>query len=517
VDEGTRASSGAQPPDRDPKGDGTPWSALRSGVAGLIRTGGLRLAFASNFTSHALAVLASLATFRLMIVLTDMPTTGLWAMILGFAVTAGVAEMGLGLNLIRFVAAHESPSRRLLLRLSAVGAIMCMIPAALLGLLAAWPIYWFAVTRPDLPVSASAVAVLTVSALAVTFVNTAISIFSGLAEGLGRVALRSAAMLLYNVVTLALIWPALWLFGPVGIGLANLAGVSTQLGLVVAVLLVTARKLPRTADDATVSSLLRTLLGSTMQNFGIVLARLTFDPVARFYVALGGSLTVQAWFELAVRVSNQVRQVVQVSLQPLVFIGASDHASMAERFERPHSITVRLSATMLLSLACISPLISAVVLGQIVPGFIIYLLIMGVGGAVYMIGVSGQNALAALGRFDVLLKLWVFAAALNVALGGLALLAGGGPFAGAGGLAAAFAITGILLARQHARIAARSLRSRFDGLWPLLVMGTATGAGLALAAARLPVTTVVALSAASCLLLIVPGWRLGRMFLRRDI
>jgi hypothetical protein len=37
-----------------------------------------------------------------------------------------------------------------------------------------------------------------------------------------------------------------------------------------------------------------------------------------------------------------------------------------------------------------------------------------------------------------------------------------------------------------------------------------------LGAHYLPPTTVVALSAASCLLLITPGWTLVRMFLRRD-
>ena len=171
-------------------------SAIGDGLARLRTTAGLRVASASNFTMHVLAVLASLATFRVMIALTDLPTVGLWALVLGFASIVGVAEMGLGANLTRFVAARQGVSPRLLVRLAAVGAIMCLLPTALIALIAAWPIYIFAVTRPELPVDAGEVAVLAGLALAATFVNIAISICAGLAEGLGRLAVRSTALLL---------------------------------------------------------------------------------------------------------------------------------------------------------------------------------------------------------------------------------------------------------------------------------------------------------------------------------
>lgn len=489
---------------------------VRSRLASMIRGGGLRLAFASNFTTYVLAVLASLATFRLMIALTDTPTVGLWALIVGFSATVGAAEMGLGSNLTRFVAARRDVSRRLLAHLSAVGAIMCLLPTALLALLAAWPIYRFAVARPDLPVDAGTVAALTAAALAVTFINATIAIFSGLAEGLGKVQQRGVSFMLYNVITLGGLWPALQAFGAVGIGVANLAGVSVQLMFVLTIFFLAARTLPRTAEDQTVGALLRTLFASTMQNFGIVLTRLTLEPVARFFVAISGSLTVQAWFELALRVSNQVRHVVVTSLGPLLFIGASDHEAMTRRFERPHAVTVRLAALLYLGLACGSPWISAVVLGKMEPGFIIFLLILGAGGAVSTAGLTGQYALSALGRFGVVLRIFVVAAVLNVVLGGLGVLAGGGAIGATAGLAAALAIKGVMMMRQHARMAGRTLWSRFGGFWAASGMAVITGGGLAFSASRLPVGNVLMLSILSCVLLLLPAWTLLRMFLRRD-
>jgi O-antigen/teichoic acid export membrane protein len=491
-------------------------SAIGNGLIRLIAKPRLRVALASNFLTHVLTVLVSLASFRVMIVLTDTPTVGLWALIVGFAVMVGVAEMGLGLNMTRYVAAHGNVSRRLIERLVAVGSIMCLFPAALLAFLAAWPIYSFAATRPDLPVMTGEVAVLTGLALVATFVNAANAIFSGLAEGLGRISQRSASSLFYNLVTLGSLWPAVSSFGPVGIGVANLAGVVAQLIMTLAILCIAARKLPRIARDETVGALLRILFASTMQNFGIVLIRLAIDPVARFYVALVGSLTVQAWFELALRASSQVRAVVYTSLQPLLFVGASDQEALPRRFERSRAFTVRLSAFLYLGLACISPLISAVVLGRIEPGFILFLVILGAGGALTTNGLPGYFGIAARGQFGTILKVTFATALLNIMLGGFAILLGAGPIGVVAGLAGAWATSGIVFQDIHARVAGESLWSHFRGFWRVGFMAVVVGGGLALAALRLTPTAVVLLALMSCLLLILPANSLAQIFLRKQ-
>jgi hypothetical protein len=115
----------------------------------------------------------------------------------------------------------------------------------------------------------------------------------------------------------------------------------------------------------------------------------------------------------------------------------------------------------------------------------------------------------------VLLRYFVVAAVLNVVLGDLGAVAGVGAFGPAAGYASALAVTGALFIRHHARMAERSLWSRFSGFWLVSLTATATGAGLAVAAARLPAPTVAALSAASCVLLVLPGWQLAKLFLRR--
>jgi O-antigen/teichoic acid export membrane protein len=478
-----------------------------------LRTGyGLRTASASNFATHVLAVLASLATFRLMIALTDMPTVGLWAMIMGFAIMAAVAEMGLGANLTRFVAARPDISRRLLFRLAAVGAILSLLPTVVIALIAAWPIYIFAVTRPGLPVDVAVVATLTGLALAATVGNVANATFCGLAEGIGRLALRSAALFLSTVVTLVGLWPAVAAMGPIGIGVANLAGVLVQLGTVLAVLFVAARRLPRSGDEETVPALLRLLFASTVQNLGVMLARATIEPVARFFVALAGSLSFQAVFELALRVAIQFRWVVQNSLQPLLYVGASDQQALATRFERPRAFIVRLSALMFLALACLSPLISAVVLGQIEPAFIVLIVVLGAGSALAINGYPGLYAITARGEFASLLALTVAIAVVNAVLVSLGVWVDG-PMGSVAGLAAGYAVSGLVFQHYLARLSGQSLWSQFGGFWPGTVLAAVVGVALALAAFRFPPATVLVLAAVSCALLIAPFLSLARTFL----
>lgn len=475
----------------------------------------LRAASAVNFASYVLAVVASLASFRVMIALTDTPTVGLWALVFGFATAIGVAEAGLGVNLTRYVASHGGVSRRLLARLAVVGAVLCLLPSAILALLAAWPIYRFAITRPDLPVPAGDVALFTALALGAMMVISANSIFSGLAEGLGRLAQRSVAILLYNGVALAALWPAIAQFGPVGIGVAQIVGLAAQLAMILTILFLAARKLPRTADEASVVALLRELYGSTMQNLGMVLARMALGPVARFYLALVGSLSVQAWFELALRVTNQLRSLVSASLQPLLYFGASDQQGMARRFEKPRAFTMRVSALLCLGLACTSPLISAAVLGRVEPAFIVFVLIMGLGAAIYIGGLPGYFAMLARGEFGTLQKIYLLVAVLNALLGGLGVLLGGGPTLVVAALSTAHAVTGIALVRYYARVTGKSPWSHVDRLWPAGLAAIVVGGALAVAASRFAPTTVLALAAASCLLLLAPAWSLGRMFLQR--
>ena len=475
----------------------------------------VRTSAAVNVVCYVLLVVASLASFRLMIVLTDTATVGLWGLINGLAMVITTAEMGLSGNLTRFVAARADVSRRLLAQLLGAGVIMCLLPATIIAFVAAWPMFEFAVSRPGLPVESADVAKLTLLGLAGMVIITVSGTLSGLAEGVGRLRQRSASTLLYNVVTLATLWPAVDRFGAVGIGLANLLGVTMQLLVVLGSLAFAALTLPASGPAPGVIVLIRELFASTVQNLGTTILNKTLDPAARLFVGLGASLTTQAWYELASRVCNQVRSVAMMGLQPMLYVGASDRDALATRFEKPQALAVRLSALMYLALACGAPFISLVLFGQLEPLFILFVLILGLGGTLHVSGYLSYFAIVAHGQFGVLFRITLVSALLN-AIVGLAVFLGAGPFAGAAGLSISYGYSGFAFLQHYAPLSGKPIRSLLQGFWSLSALAVLAGSILALATEHYSQTFVLALSAAACLLLVPPGWSLGLALRGRD-
>jgi O-antigen/teichoic acid export membrane protein len=463
---------------------------------------------AVNVVCYVLLVVASLASFRLIIVLTDTATVGLWGLINGLATVVVIAEMGLSGNLTRFVAARADVSRRLLAQLLGAGVIMCLLPATVIALVSTWPLFEFAVSRPGLPVEGPDVAKLTFLGLTGMVIITVSTTLSGLAEGVGRLRHRSASGLLYNVVTLATLWPAVDHFGVAGIGLANLLGVFVQLVIVLGSLAFAALKLPAAGEAPGVITLIRELFASTVQNLGTTILNKMLDPAARLFVGLGGSLTMQAWYELASRVCNQVRSVAMMGLQPMLFVGASDRDALATRFEKPQALAVRLSALMYLALACGAPFISFVLFGEVEPLFILFTLILGLGGALHVSGYLGYFAIVAHGQFGVLFRITLVSALLN-AFVGLAVFLGAGSFAGAAGLSISYGYSGFAYLRHYARLSGKPVLSHLQGFWFLSALAVLVGSVLTLATGYYSQTLILALAAAACLLLVAPGWSLG--------
>ena len=288
-----------------------------------------------------------------------------------------------------------------------------------------------------------------------------------------------------------------------------------QLLVVLGSLAFAALTLPASGPAPGVIVLIRELFASTVQNLGTTILNKTLDPAARLFVGLGASLTTQAWYELASRVCNQVRSVAMMGLQPMLYVGASDRDALATRFEKPQALAVRLSALMYLALACGTPFISLVLFGQLEPLFILFALILGLGGALHVSGYLGYFAIVAHGQFGVLFRITLVSALLN-AIVGLAVFLGAGPFAGAAGLSISYGYSGVAFLQHYAPLSGKPILSLLQGFWSLSALAVLVGSILALATEHYSQTFVLALSAAACLLLVPPGCSLGLALRGRD-
>jgi O-antigen/teichoic acid export membrane protein len=226
-------------------------------------------------------------------------------------------------------------------------------------------------------------------------------------------------------------------------------------------------------------------------------------------------LTAQAWYELALRICNQLRSVALFALQPLLYYGAADREGISRRYAKPQAFAGQLAALMYLGLACGSPLISFVLFGEVAAGFIVLALVLGLGFVLSVIGLPGYFGLVARGEFGRLLRFTMVGAVLNV-LAGLGAYLGAGPVAGAAGLSISLGYAGICQLRWYSRLSDKGLLSYFGGFWMGGLMAVGVGVALVYAAERLAPLMAVALGVGCGILLVPPAWSLTRLILGRN-
>ncbi|WP_143051396.1 lipopolysaccharide biosynthesis protein [Rhodococcus koreensis] len=334
---------------------------------------------------------------------------------------ARVADIGVGNNVTRLVAVQQSEGTPFSkFRIGAASVLITSLPVSIICALIYWPITTFVQHRYSSELPRSDIAVLAASCAVFAVTSSVSTILLAILEGLGKLPAKNGILILSNVVGVALAYPLLSRHGALGLGLVYGAIAFSQ--LLMSVLLLCTYSDLASSDDRTVRTLIGVMWRENAKLGAISLCRLSFEPVTKLLLAITGTLAAVAAFELALRVSTQVRVLVQSALQPLLVAGSRRQGAVSSAdtdslFEKSGWIVIRLSAHMLEIQLIAAPAVCFLGLGYFDTNFLIFFLILIVGNALNSSGQVGYFYQLSSGVMDPLVKIHGYMAIVNVGLG----------------------------------------------------------------------------------------------------
>lgn len=383
------------------------------------------------FTSIASAIISALslfAIFRVSIEIYSAALIGCWALIQGLFLVARVADTGAGSNVARVLANNRLEEKILPLRPLINAALsITTIPVMAISAALIFPITWYVTSRfgEDLP--AEQILILTVLSAIYSVFSCSATIVLSIVEGMGRLDLKNYVNIGGNAVILIVAYPALSYLGPAGLGIVYLVMSLTQLLaalFVVSTVYRRARLVAKEVEEVGFVGLVRALWRENLKLSYIALLRLSFEPVTKLLLSFVADLQSIAAFELAIRVTTQVRTVVQAASQPLLVVGSGrrsshDRAGVENVFWKYNAL-IALSTGVLIELQILgAPVLASLGLGSISIDFIIFFTILVVANALNSIGLPGYFLQVSSGKLQPLTRIHFVMAICNLLLGGL--------------------------------------------------------------------------------------------------
>lgn len=466
--------------------------------------------------TSALMVLSTLTTavtlfavFRYTAKIVSVEWIGVWSLIQGLFLVARISDSGAGANISRVLAVrvknHDAANLK---NLTAAAIIVASAPSAVLSLLTALPIGWYVIHQfggeLDIDALKSLIALAVLNAVLAAVANILLAI----CEGMFRLNFKSITVIGANLAGLLALKPLLQHLGPAGVGWTYIVIAAAQCLLAGAQVC----NLSRSSASAKISTVQHEIAVIWRENLhlsGIALVRLSFEPATKFTLSLIAPLSVIAEFELALRVTTQIRVIVQSALQPLLVLGARSTSEHSERaistFMRNDKTLSLLTVGALLAQILAAPAVQLLGLGTIDSRFVVFFAILAVGNAVNTIGLAGYYWQLSSGTLTPLIKVQAVMALVNVGVGVLAWAVHSAVLAvcayscsfALGGLASRSFLPGIRWIHQITSVLLVAA-SGLTGTLVVMTMGPST---------RLDATTLVIAAAASALISLFISYR----------
>jgi O-antigen/teichoic acid export membrane protein len=371
--------------------------------------------------SSVTTALTLFAIFRFTSELLSVKWIGVWSLVQGLFLVARVSDSGAGSNISRVIAVRVKDGTQLDLRnITVASLIIASLPSILLAIVAGPIIGLYVTTQFSASLDRDGLWTLVWLALLNAAIAALSNILLAICEGLFQLNYKSVVVISGNVTGLIVLLPLLDLAGPAGIGWVYVIISGTQLVLAT----IRVSQLVRSQPSIQLSAIRQHIRELWHENFnlsGIALIRLSFEPATKFLLSLFAPLIVIAQFELALRVTTQIRIVIQSALQPLLVLGArareDAHASMREIFLRNDRVLVSLSLGGLVAQVLAAPAIQWLGMGFHDRIFTVFFVYLAAGNALNTLGLSGYYWQLTSGSLFPLVRVQVLMAAANIGLG----------------------------------------------------------------------------------------------------
>lgn len=380
----------------------------------------VRLQAGLSLFNTATAALALFLVFRLGFQHAGPEFMGLWALLSGLMMFARIADTGASVSIAR---------------LAAIGARTN-------GPDHMGPYLWAGLTVAVLPtiVLATVISLITLVVMRATWADHGLSdllnltigtawlyalgnsfagVLSGCLDGSGRMAWRYLGGGAANLVLVGIALVLLPSAGPKGFLVAQIVYVAVQTAIYIGIILACRFRLATTWAPyvATVKESFQFISKSIV----LGAARTGFEPVSKMLIGYFGGLAAVALFDLAVRVSSQLRQLVNSPLQPIAVLTARSTAALDKAhqgvIERWMLICLVAGFAAAMVQIASAPLVSALVLGRLEPDFVTMSIIFAVSFFINFAGTVAYYVVMASGRLRALIIVHLVMAALNILLG----------------------------------------------------------------------------------------------------
>ena len=404
--------------------------------------------------------------FRFAVIFAGVEALGVWSLLQGVMVFSRISDVGAGTNLTRLIAVqvgeHGAANFRVHL---ATGMLLSTFPTLILGLivvLASAELLHFG--YPNLSIPRNQLSTLIWSSFLVAVLQSLGNLVAGCLDGYGRMFERGIFMAVANGVTIPVSYILIREYGVVGIGFSYifLAGLFL-LGSASYLLLLNFRQ-----SAIPMSNVLSVARASWKVSVGMIyigVLRLIFEPTSKILIGEFGGLHAVAVFDLANRVTAQIRMLLSSasqSLLPLLARHESADVQSSRSTLLDWSSLLERWAWYAFGLEILSaPLLSHLAFGEWNANFGIYFLSMGLANTLNAFGLTAYYSEVARGYLGSLVRIHIIMAILNVFFGALL-----GVVIGAYGVVIASAVSiaygGLACLRLSQVESTRSIRSFFS-------------------------------------------------------
>ena len=304
--------------------------------------------------SSITTALTLFAIFRFTAEIVSVGWIGAWSLVQGLLLVARVSDSGAGNNISRVIAVRAKGELPLELRSTTMAALLiASLPSVVLAAVATPLIGLYVTMQFGAELDRHALWNLVWLALLNATLAAVSNILLAVCEGVFELNFRSLAVIAGNLTGLAALVPLLNIAGPLGVGWVYVLISGTQV-LLAGLRVTRLVHSDISSSQRTVRAQIAILWRENLHLSGIAVIRLSFEPVTKFLLSLFAPLAVIAQFELALRVTTQIRTIIQSAMQPLLVLGArpadvSGSTGIEGKFIRNDRAISYLSTGMLIS------------------------------------------------------------------------------------------------------------------------------------------------------------------------
>lgn len=458
-----------------------------------------------NLIGSVISAVALIVLFRLSVEEVSVGAVGLWALLQGLFLISRIATSGLGANITRRIALHDAQGQALDVGGTVrAGLWIGIAPVLVLSFAFFYPITDYVGHQFGDQFLARDIRALAMLSIVAGTLTAGATVIMAVTEGLGHLAKNAIVIIASNLIGLVFAYPIMHLYGIAGVGLSYVVIAVAQF---IGAYLVLRRVRPtgRYASDVAdqdMRAAIRQLRGDTASLTAIGILRLSFEPVTKLLLSSVSSLLVIAAFELALRVTTQVRISVQAASQPLLRrsarSGLATDPATEGLFRATHQRMGKICSLALVTQALAGPALGLVGLGEVDGTFLLFYALLAFSNMINSAGLVGYYYQLGAGSFGGLIRAHMVMAIFNI--GGGLLMA---PTVGDTGVVAAYASTMALGGVMLIRLLPKDIRRLSRGSW--CRWAVSCGVSIALLAAVNEASGRTETAVAGCLLVAAIG------------